>query len=122
MSHASLLELLHLAPVGVMRAEPGGQITVMNPAASRLLVSLMAALNDFNLYTLMEPLLPELADVVDGHDGKVGVIRHWQRLELPGGGGVAGVPESLSITALRLPSDPSGVVLVVSAPNDPWTP
>ena len=85
-------------------------------------MSLMAALNDFNLYALMEPLLPELADAVQRHDGKVGVIRHWQRLELPGGAGIAGAPESLSITALRLPSDPTGVVLVVSAPNDPWSP
>jgi hypothetical protein len=70
----------------------------------------------------MEPLLPELADAVREHPGKVGVIRHWQGLQLPGGAGIAGAPESLSITALRLPSDPCGVVLVVSAPNDPWTP
>ncbi len=122
MSQASLLELLHLAPVGVMRASPDGQITVMNPAASRLLVSLMAVLTDFNLYQLMEPLVPELADAVREQAGKVGVIRHWQRLQLPGGGGIAGVPESLSVTALRLPSDPTGLVLIVTAPNDPWTP
>lgn len=102
---ASLQELLHLLPAGVLRAAPDGVVTWMNPAAARLLAPRMAESADFDVHALLAPWAPDLAARVQAHGTARGVVHRW-RLG-PEGGAVR------SVMALKLQHDPGGLTLLL---------
>ena len=124
----AMQQFLHLAPVGLMRADRRGDVLLMNPHAARLMAPLLmqASAADLamdapppepavlNLFELFEPLSPGLRRMVDRFSRRTGTIFENYRLQCPVGVYEAGGPEALGLTLLKLSDDEECLMAVVT--------
>lgn len=82
-----LLRFVYLCPVGVVYAARDGTIDLINPVASAQLMPLAKGGNLENLFSLLEPVFPGLADVVAGYAPESGTISEPRETRLPRGDG-----------------------------------
>ncbi len=80
-----LLEFLYLMPVGVLKFRGDGDVELMNPAASSLLMPLSLDGTLGNVYQSMALLLPDLSRRVSQFTGRAGTIIDRQRLQARAG-------------------------------------
>jgi diguanylate cyclase (GGDEF)-like protein len=76
----TLMQFLYRAPVGLLQASISGEVEMLNPMSSRLLMPLAAGGHFDNLFDVIEPLLPRLRQTVAEFSQESGVIYDAVRL------------------------------------------
>jgi diguanylate cyclase (GGDEF)-like protein/PAS domain S-box-containing protein len=83
--HEALLQFLYMAPIGLVQTRLDGEILMINPLSSQLLMPMSRDGGLANLFTVLEPLLPDLRYRVDQFDGAHGMVVDALQLQVPGG-------------------------------------
>ena len=112
--YRALQEFLHLAPVGLLRTDRQGTITMMNPMAAQMLGPIGLGQGDLNLFSILEPLSPDIRLLVQTFHDDVGVICDNYRVMLPVRLEAADAPEALGVTVMRVSSRGSELMVVVT--------
>jgi diguanylate cyclase (GGDEF)-like protein/PAS domain S-box-containing protein len=81
-----LLQFLYLMPVGVVKFRIGGEVDLINPVASQLLLLLAPTSDLTNVYEPLMLLVPDLRQRAAAFAGDVGAVWDGQRLETRAGG------------------------------------
>lgn len=69
-----LLQFLYLSPVGLVKFRADGNVDLINPIASALLLSMVPADTLQNIYSALAPLAPDLCQLVGRFTGPAGII------------------------------------------------
>lgn len=78
--HTQLLQFLYACPVGLLEMTPGGEITMINPLAMQLLLSIARTPIIVNFFDVIEAFAPELRNLVDGYAADHGSLCEGQRI------------------------------------------
>jgi diguanylate cyclase (GGDEF)-like protein len=99
LAYEGLLQFLYRTPIGVLQADIGGAIDMMNPKAAQLLMPLVpdGALDD--LYAIFAATAPDLRAAVARCDTPSGVVVDGLRIDAPGG---RDGPQVLSLSVMKL--------------------
>ena len=98
-----LLQLLYLCPVAIVKIDGHGNILLMNPNGTQLLMPLSTDGNLENLFTLLAPFAPEVAEMASRYAKRAGKICEEHRfLVRPNGGGA---PFTVSLTLQKVALD-----------------
>lgn len=113
--YRALLQFLHLAPVGLVRARADGEVVLMNPTAAQLLNPIGLGDGDtINLLDVIDKVTPDIRMLVEAFHRSAGVICENYRVLLPETRHADDAPEALGITALRLQADPDCLMFVLT--------
>ena len=100
--YEALIQFLYMAPIGLMQVRMDGEILMVNPLCSQLLMPLSRDGDLSNLYTALESVAPDLRSRVQAFNGTHGMVCEGWQLRL------AAVPQQkvgrriLSLTLLKL--------------------
>jgi len=100
--YEALIQFLYMAPIGLMQVRMDGEILMVNPLCSQLLMPLSRDGDLSKLYTALESVAPDLRSRVQAFDGTHGMVCEGWQLRL------AAVPQQkvgrriLSLTLLKL--------------------
>lgn len=83
LEYEALLEFMHLAPVGLVRARHDGLITMMNPMATQLLAPLGFDQGELNFLRLMDKVTPDLRQLLAIFQGSSGLVCDSYRVLMP---------------------------------------
>lgn len=61
--YEALLQFLYMSPVGLVQAFVDGEIALLNPVSSNLLMPISPDVNLTNIFTAFEPVAPELRNL-----------------------------------------------------------
>jgi hypothetical protein len=83
--YRALLQFIHLAPVGLVKARRDGRIDLMNPMAAQLLAPLGfgEGTGGLNLLTILDRASPDIRTLVQLQQGSAGVVCENYRITLP---------------------------------------
>lgn len=95
-TYESLLQFLYRTPIGLVQTSPDGDIEMINPMASRLLMPLSRDGSLDNLFTVLEDVAPQLRTLVAGADCEA------LRIALEPVAGPIAIPQVLSIGVLEI--------------------
>lgn len=95
--YETLLQFLYRTPVGLMQTSGNGDVEMLNPMASRLLMPLARQGNLDNLFTVMAPYVPQLQQMIIDFAPASGIVCEAVKVEL----GI-GLPHERSPTVLAL--------------------
>lgn len=95
--YETLLQFLYRTPVGLMQTAGNGDVEMLNPMASRLLMPLARQGNLDNLFTVMAPYAPQLQQMIRDFAPASGIVCEAVKVELG-----AGLPHERSSTVLAL--------------------
>jgi hypothetical protein len=112
--YRALLQFLHLAPVGLVRARLDGEIVLMNPKATMLLAPLGFGDGIPNLFDILKEASPDLRMLVDAYSRSTGIVCENFPVPIPNPGPGPEDVWSLGVTILRLSSDPQTIMVVIS--------
>ncbi len=82
-AYEALVEFLYLAPVGIIKFQPGGMIEMANPTAAQLLMPLAPDGDLSNLYLLLGGIAPDLREHVERFQEPAGQIFDQVQLVIP---------------------------------------
>ena len=107
-AYEALVQFLYRAPIGLAQAAPDGAIDMLNPMASNLLMPV--ALSEHgggfeNLFSLLAPIAPQLAELARDFAEPSGVICEGLRAVLPPAMTGPGSPQVLSISLMKLDAE-----------------
>jgi diguanylate cyclase (GGDEF)-like protein/PAS domain S-box-containing protein len=106
----ALLQFLYLAPVGLAQTTLEGEIVMINPLSSQLLMPL--AQDGFcNLFTALEGVAPDLRHQAASFSAASGMICDSVRIQLAPASFARPDPQTLSLTLLKLNANQLMVVL-----------
>ena len=88
-----LLELVYLAPVGIIKFNPSGAVQLVNPEAARLLVPFAPDADLSNFFRVFDGLAPDLRAQVQASQSYPGIVCGHRRLTIM----KTGVTISLSV-------------------------
>ncbi|WEF30686.1 sensor domain-containing diguanylate cyclase [Pseudoduganella chitinolytica] len=108
--HEALMQFLYLAPVGLVQADPDGEIAMINPVSAQLLMPLSRDGGLGNLFTALQDVAPELRTLAAQFTAPSGVICDGRHVHLHGGGGTG--PQILALSLVKL--DGSRLMAVLS--------
>ncbi len=100
--YEALIQFLYMAPIGLMQVRMDGEILMVNPLCSQLLMPLSRDGDLSNLYTALESVAPDLRSRVQAFNGTHGMVCEGWQLRL------AAVPQQkvgrriFSLTLLKL--------------------
>lgn len=100
--HEALLQFLYLAPIGLVQADLDGGIVLVNPLCSQLLMPLSRDGGLGNLFTVLEPVAPDLRFLVQSFEHAQGMICDAMQLHVTDGRTARGQPQVLSLSLLKL--------------------
>jgi diguanylate cyclase (GGDEF)-like protein/PAS domain S-box-containing protein len=100
--YEALLQFLYLAPVGLVQIDPDGSVAMMNPLAAQLLMPLSRDGTLDNLFSVLEPVAPELRNLADSFSQPSGMICDALRVQISAGVPGRVDPRMLAVTLLRL--------------------
>ena len=103
--HESLLQFVYMAPVGLLQARGDGEIVMLNPMSSQLLMPLSRDGNLDNLFLLLQDVLPDLQDRLDRYSGPTGMVCDGIHLPLETGHGAKVDHQLLSFSLLKVSAD-----------------
>ena len=110
-----LLQLLYLCPVAIVRIDQTGKILLMNPFAAQLLMPISPDGMLNNLFELLDPFAPEVAEMALRFEGRAGIVCAEHRIALPQRT-AGGMRTILSITLKKIDTDVAvGVISDVTA-------
>jgi diguanylate cyclase (GGDEF)-like protein/PAS domain S-box-containing protein len=103
--HATLLQFLHMAPIGLAETNIAGDVQLMNPLATLLLEPLGAGLNMTNLFDLLDTVAPDMRARAAAFPSPQGVV--CKDFQMQVGLAVQGKHDAqvLSLTLLKLDHD-----------------
>ena len=103
--HATLLQFLHMAPIGLAETNTAGDVQMMNPLSALLLEPLMQGSALHNLFDLLEAVAPGMRLRAASFAGASGVI--CTDFQMRVGEGVQGKHDAqvLNLTLLKLDHD-----------------
>ena len=104
-AHQELLQLLYIAPVGLLKTNLEGEIELANAVAAQLLLPLSADGEMTNLFTILETLLPELRSQVAQFILSEGALRQSLHRQLDLGHLEGKCPKYISITITQVDDD-----------------
>lgn len=111
-SYEALVQFLYRAPVGLLQTFVDGQIDLMNPMASQLLMPLVPDGDISNLFAVLRPWAPQLRSLCDEADPQHHVICEALRISLPASPLRPGAAAVLSLGLMRIAEDRLMAVLV----------
>jgi diguanylate cyclase (GGDEF)-like protein len=106
-----LMQFLYRAPIGLVQTSISGEIEMLNPMSSRLLMPLAPGGNLDNLFTVIEPLLPRLRRTVAEFGQDSGVIVDAVRIHPVVEMNQAEMPQVLSVSIMKSDAERLMVVL-----------
>jgi diguanylate cyclase (GGDEF)-like protein/PAS domain S-box-containing protein len=98
----ALIQFLYLAPVGLAQTSIEGDIVLINPITSQLLMPLSRDGQLSNLFTALENVAPDLRHLVTSFSSARGMICDAHRIRLYAGTRRTTEPETLSLSLLKL--------------------
>lgn len=110
--HEALLQFLYLAPVGLVQIGVRGEIRFINPRSATLLMPLSRDSGLDNLFEVLEPVAPELRNLLDGFAAPSGQVCDGYRIQLTAGVPGKEDPKLLAISLVKI--DPERVMAVLS--------
>jgi hypothetical protein len=116
LEYSALLQFLHLAPIGLVRARFSGEIVLMNPMASQLLSTIGMHDVEFNIFDIFDKVSKDVRMLVQEFPNSKDVIlcEDFQLL-LPENKAAKDAPIALGVTIMRLPADPDTLMVVTDA-------
>jgi diguanylate cyclase (GGDEF)-like protein len=101
-ANESLMQFLYQAPIGLVQAAPDGEITMMNPMSSQLLMPLSADGNLSNIFDVLKEVMPGLREEAAARDQTGDVICSMRRVTVASKVPLARAPQTLEFSLLRL--------------------
>jgi predicted signal transduction protein with EAL and GGDEF domain len=101
-AYEGLIQFLYMAPVGLMQIAPDGAVELINPMSAQLLMPLAPGGDLGNLFDVLRPYAPDLAQRCAGFTAQQGVICEALRISLPQAAGRPDAPQVLSLGLLRV--------------------
>jgi hypothetical protein len=121
LEYSALLQFLHLAPIGLVRARFSGEIMLMNPMASQLLNPIGMHDVDFNIFDILDKVSKDVRMLVQEFpDSKDVILCEDFQLLLPEAKGGKDAPIALGVTIMRLPADPDTLMVVITDASGAW--
>jgi diguanylate cyclase (GGDEF)-like protein len=111
-AYEALVHFLYRAPIGLVQADLAGNVDMLNPMASSLLMPLARDGALDNLFTVLGELAPQLAGLVASHEAPSGVVCEALRVQLGARAGSSNAPQHLAISVLKL--DPQRLMVTVA--------
>ena len=106
-----LMQFLYRAPIGLVQTSISGDVEMLNPMSSRLLMPLAPNGNLDNLFTVIEPLLPSLRQTVADFRQASGVVYDAVRIHPGATLNEAHMPQVLSVSIMKVDDNRLMVVL-----------
>ncbi len=121
LEYSALLQFLHLAPIGLVRARFSGEIVLMNPMASQLLSTIGMHDVEFNIFDIFDKVSKDVRMLVQEFPNSKDVIlcEDFQLL-LPENKAAKDAPIALGVTIMRLPGDPDTLMVVITDASGAW--
>ena len=121
LEYSALLQFLHLAPIGLVRARFSGEIVLMNPMASQLLSTIGMHDVEFNIFDIFDKVSKDVRMLVQEFPNSKDVIlcEDFQLL-LPENKAAKEAPIALGVTIMRLPADPDTLMVVITDASGAW--
>lgn len=121
LEYSALLQFLHLAPIGLVRAHFSGEIVLMNPMASQLLSTIGMHDVEFNIFDIFDKVSKDVRMLVQEFPNSKDVIlcEDFQLL-LPENKAAKDAPIALGVTIMRLPADPDTLMVVITDASGAW--
>ena len=107
----TLMQFLYRAPIGLVQTSITGDVEMLNPMSSRLLMPLAPNGNLDNLFTVIEQLLPCLRQTVANFRQTSGVIYDAVRVHPRAAPDQAHMPQVLSVSIMKVDDNRLMVVL-----------
>jgi diguanylate cyclase (GGDEF)-like protein len=107
----TLMQFLYRAPVGLLQASISGEVEMLNPMSSRLLMPLAAGGHFDTLFDVIEPLLPRLRQTVAEFSQESGVIYDAVRLHPGIALEQAEIAQVLSVSIMKVDAERLMVML-----------
>ncbi|UVW26960.1 bifunctional diguanylate cyclase/phosphodiesterase [Massilia sp. H6] len=105
-AYEALVQFLYRAPIGLAQLSVDGTVDMLNPMASSLLMPLATADGHYsgldNLFAVLAPIAPQLAQLARDFTDSAGVICEGLRATLPPEMTAAGAPQVLAISLMKL--------------------
>jgi diguanylate cyclase (GGDEF)-like protein len=111
-AYEALVHFLYRAPIGLVQADLAGNVDMLNPMASSLLMPLARDGALDNLFTVLGELAPQLAGLVASHEAPSGVVCEALRVQLGARASSSNAPQHLAISVLKL--DPQRLMVTVA--------
>ena len=99
---AALTEFMYRAPLGMVQAGADGEIEMINPVATSLLMPLAPDGNLVNLFDVLAPVIPDLQEIVETADRPDGRVFEALRVSSPLLGKLRDRPRTLSVSLVIL--------------------
>ena len=100
-NYEALIAFLYRAPIGLAEITATGTIEMLNPMAAQLLMPLAPNAELINLFTVLEPVAPQLRQMTQDYTLASGVVCESLRIHLESGSRVSDV-SVLSISLMKL--------------------
>jgi hypothetical protein len=112
--YQSLLQFIHLAPVGLVQARRSGLITMMNPTAAQLLahIGFGEGDGDLNLFETLDKASTDIHTLVQAFNRSAGIVCENFRILIPDADRADDAPIALGITVLQ--ADPDSLMVVIT--------
>jgi nitrogen-specific signal transduction histidine kinase len=121
LEYSALLQFLHLAPIGLVRARFSGEIVLMNPMASQLLSTIGMHDVEFNIFDIFDKVSKDVRMLVqEFHNSKDVILCEDFQLLLPENKAAKDAPIALGVTIMRLPADPDTLMVVITDASGAW--
>jgi diguanylate cyclase (GGDEF)-like protein len=109
--YETLMQFLYRAPIGLVQTSIAGDVEMLNPMSSRLLMPLSRDGNLDNLFAIIEPLLPRLRQTVADFSEDSGVVCDAVRIHPGAAFKPADMPQVLSLSIMKVDAGRLMVVL-----------
>lgn len=104
-----LLQFFYQCPVGLVEITDDGSVEKINPAAARMLASVLAGDDLQELFGLLDRLAPQMVTAIQSEPRRLGPLGDGQRLLVPSG---SHGDDCLELLAVRVRADRVMIVLV----------
>ena len=101
-AYEALMQFLYRAPIGLAQTTLDGSVEMLNPMASNLLMPLANEHGLDNLFEVLAPVAPQLAQMVEAFTEPSGVICEGLRLPVGVAHAASGSLQVLSLSLLKL--------------------
>jgi len=101
-AYEALMQFLYRAPIGLAQTTLDGSVEMLNPMASNLLMPLATEAGLDNLFEVLAPVAPQLAQMVQAFIEPSGVICEGLRLPVGVAHAASGTLQVLSLSLLKL--------------------
>ncbi|MBK4738172.1 putative bifunctional diguanylate cyclase/phosphodiesterase [Noviherbaspirillum pedocola] len=100
--YETLMQFLYRAPVGLVQISSSGAVEMMNPMSSRLLMPLSVHGDLDNLYSVLDPIAPQLRRMAQDFAEPSGIVCEALRVGVDVGAGPGAARQVLSLSLLKL--------------------